>query len=183
MYDVIHPQFAPNGAGQILAQEYDRLMAAWRSFDVRAQLLIGTFDDDGLALLYLIGRVEGVDGLVHLCEFPGHSAIGAGFYNADMWLNYRQQTLGLSVAQSGLHAYEASRLASSAPSVNKDIEILVATKESHFHLSSEAPSIANCPISLPWLKQMAKKYGPRSTNDLGFGAHPSKPKSSSKAHT
>jgi hypothetical protein len=168
MWDVVNVKYAVLGPGQIPVQEHDRLMAEWCSYDTHAQALIGTFDDDGLALLYYVGKLDGTEGLVHLMEFPGYFAIGAGCYNATVWLNYRGQTLGMSVGQSALHAYEASKMASSAPTVNQNIEILVATVSGQYHLSSDFPIDPNLPVSLPWLQSMAKRYAPRSTDALGF---------------
>jgi hypothetical protein len=143
-------------------------MEAWRNYDVSAQLLVGTFDDHGLGLLYFIGKMDGSAALVHLVEFPGTFAIGTGGYNATVWLNYRRQVLGMSIRQSALHAYEASRIASSAPTVNRDIEVLVATAKGGFHFSRESPNPQGCPVSLPWLVSMARRYGPRKTDPLGF---------------
>jgi hypothetical protein len=167
-WDILNTQFSFSGIGLIPEREQERMIEVWRNYEVPAQLLIGTFDDQGLALLYFLGRLEGLDGLVHLMEFPGYFAIGVGSYNANFWLNYRRQVLGMNVEQSALHAYEASRMASTAPTVNRDIEVLMATAKGGFHFSREVPNPKGSPVSLPWLVSMAKKYGPRNTGPVGF---------------
>src|ERR1035441_6147287 len=102
-WDVLNHRFSFNG--QVLLQEQEDLYRYWREFGVAPQVALGTFDSDGRALLYYLGAIEGQDGLVHLMEFPGYCAIGSGYYNATMWLNYRRQKISLNVQQSGLHAY------------------------------------------------------------------------------
>jgi hypothetical protein len=165
-WDVLFTRFSFNG--QVLVDEKENLLADWRNYDVGAQLLLGTFDDDGRALLYYIGQVEGSLALVHLVEFPGHNALGAGCYNASVWLNYRRQNLGLSIRQSALHTFEAGLMAASAPTVNNDFEMLIAMSRGSFYLSKEHPCMDGCPISLAELTSLAKKYGPRRTDALGF---------------
>lgn len=92
-----------------------------------------------------------------------------------MWLNYRRQSSSLAVGQSALHAYEASRMAASAPAVNDVVEVAIATKNEMFHLRDEVPKIQECPISIPWLKANARRFGPKPTRPLGFDS-PKRPK-------
>ena len=178
MWDVVNVKYAVFNEGQIATTEHQRLMMEWRKYDTGMQALVGVFDDEGMALLYFLGELSGQEGLVHLMEFPGYFTVGSGSYNANGWLNYRGQTLGMSVAQSALHAYESSVMAASAPTVNTDIEVLIATAKDQFHLSGRNPSNPGCPISISWLRSMAKRYGARRTDALGFRGQPSSPTSS-----
>jgi hypothetical protein len=169
VWDVVNVRIPPTNSTEASAQQIARISESWQSYDVGAEVLVGTFDDEGMALLYYLGRIPDLEGLVHLYQFPGHTAIGSGCYNASVWLNYRRQRLGLNIAQSALHAYEASEFAASSPTVNKDVEILIATANKAFHLSRESPSDPECMVSLPWLRSMARKHAPRKTDSLGFG--------------
>jgi hypothetical protein len=164
--DVVMTQFAIGG--QILAQEHERMMEAYRAYDTGYQMLLGTFDDDGRALLYYIGRLDGDTALVHLMEFPGYFAVGTGGYNANMWFNFRRQRLGHSIRRSALHAFEASRMASSAPTVNNDIEVAIALKDRAYYFSRAIEAPSDCPISLNELVALAEQYGPKSTEALGL---------------
>jgi hypothetical protein len=148
------------------------VLEEWRNYDNGTQILVSTFTDDGQSLLYLIGKLYDansmpVPGLVHLQEFPGHATIGSGGYNAQFWLNYRQQHLGRDLKQSAYHAYEATIMAAKAPTVNANIEIISATAEKSWHLTAEKPEAAGCGVSLSELQQMFKKYGPQDTFPLG----------------
>jgi hypothetical protein len=103
----------------IVASQEAQILADWQNYDHGTHLLVGTFDDDGHALLYFIGKQYDQNdaeapGLVHLREYPGHATIGAGAYNAQFWLNWRQQASGQNIRQSAYHAYEASMMASTA---------------------------------------------------------------------
>jgi hypothetical protein len=99
-------------------------------------------------------------------QFPGCVAIGAGFYNATMWLNYRGQKLGMNIRQSSLHLYEATRMASSAPSVNDHLDALVATKDWACEFSTRKDADEGSPVSLKELRALAKRFGPRKTAAL-----------------
>jgi hypothetical protein len=101
MFDVAAPRymFTPQHVPQ---EAMGSFLTEWQGYYVGADLLIGTFDYRGMALLYYIGRQENTSGLVHLVQLPGYCAIGAGFYNATMWLNYRGQNLGMNIKRSAL---------------------------------------------------------------------------------
>jgi hypothetical protein len=165
-WDVIFTRYAIGG--QILAERQDRMYEELSEYDVGAQMLFGTFDDEGFARLYYVGRFEGLPGVVHTIAFPGFTSIGSGNYNSTVWLNYRHQNLALSVKQSVFHAYEASLLASSAPTVNDNFELLIATSRGACHYSREGQSDESCGPSLLELAELFKKYGPQNTDDLGF---------------
>ena len=160
--DVIAPRFTYI-LGQIPVPEHDNLMREWRDYHVGADLLVGTF-----ALLFYIGPMQEKLGLVHTQMFPGCFAIGSGGYNATVWLNYRNQNLGMSLVQSSFHAYEASLMASSSPNVNSYLDVVVATKDKAFEFSTYKDAPADCPVSLVQLRNLAEKLGPQKTNSLGF---------------
>ena len=146
----------------------NEISAGLSHFPAMLQRMNGTFDEKGKAMLYYVGKLEGSSALVHPVVFPGCQAIGSGAYNALMWLNYRHQRLNLSMRQSALHAYEASRMAASAPAVNDDPDILIATAKESFWFSRKVPALPEYPITLEELNLLAKKYGPRNTDALGF---------------
>jgi hypothetical protein len=120
-----------------------------------------------MALLYYVGQYSDVPGWVHPCEFPGFATIGSGATNANFWLNFRQQQLGLNPRQSAYHAYEAKVMASKAPTVNRNLELVIAFADRHYLLTEENTAMDGCPISMPEMNSMFKKYGPQETNDLG----------------
>ena len=78
--------------------------------------------------------------------------------------------LGLNLHQSALHAYEASQMAASAPTVNKTFEISIASKDAGYHLSEAIPEVDGCPLSIKDLVSAFAKYGPRGTQDFGVQA-------------
>lgn len=180
--DVIMTKYAIGG--QILSDQQEAMVREWAEFDAGVQMLLGAFDEEGFARLYCIARFDGSSALVHPIAFPGFCCIGTGSYNANVWLNYRHQHLGLNIKQSALHVYESSLMASSAPTVNDDVEMLIATKE-HSYYCARQVSTPDCELSLKELARIAKKYGPKSTDDLGFpsiqqGA-PTNPESTTRA--
>src|SRR5437667_10473991 len=132
-WDVLSPRHMVT-PGQISSLQHDAMMQDFQQYDVGAELLVGTFDNQGQAYLYHIGPLANTLGLVHLFEFPGYWAIGSGSYNAITWLNHRRQVLRRSVRQSAYHAYEGKKMAESSPTVNDDIELLIATPTGRFHL-------------------------------------------------
>ena len=150
----------------------DKVLEEWGNFRLDMEMLLGTFDDTGQAYLYTISQFKDESKVVFLYEFPGYSTIGTGGPNAQFWLNYRRQSLGLSVKQSMYHAYEAKQMAAKAPTVNEAIEIAVALPgRKSFHLTEEHGAIDGCPFSLLELNSMIKKFGTRNTNSLG---HPNR---------
>jgi len=168
----IFPQISIQAVGTLIGPE--KLVEEWQRFFLDFQMLFATFDFTGQAVLYLIGQFLDQNGhlipkTVHLYEFPGCRAIGTGGENADFWLHYRRQSLSLSVKQSIYHAYEARRMAARAPTVNDNVDIaIVLPGEKSYLLTEDTPVIDGCPVSLPQLEEMFKKYGPQNTiKDLG----------------
>jgi hypothetical protein len=167
--DVVLTNFAIGD--QVLEQQHGPMMEAWRKYDPGYQVIFGTFDDHGMAMLYYIGPSE-APGRVSFVQFPGHCTIGTGCYNASMWLNYRQQRLGMTLRESALHAFEASKMAASAPTVNERPDLIIATSEQAFAFSEERPAGVDCPLNLPELERLARKFGPKSTRKLGQSNRP-----------
>jgi hypothetical protein len=172
-WDVIRTRYTPL-PGQILESQQSKLLEEWQAYDYGLCVLLGTFDHRGMAHLYEVGAIRdeygAIKGLVRPHLFPGHWAIGSGAYNATQWLNFRNQQLGLHPVQSAYHAYEAKIMASQAPTVNRNLEVVVAYADRHYFLSQEHPEVSGCPVSIPQLKKMFKQYGPRDANAIG---HPS----------
>jgi len=75
--------------------------------------------------------------------------------------------LGLNPKQSAYHAYEAKIMAAKAPTVNNNLEMVIASADGHYLITEEKPTVDGCPVSLPELKSMFPKYGPQNTNALG----------------
>jgi hypothetical protein len=168
LYDVLAPKYQVV-AGKISEKDHPEIIRDFQQYDTGTVMLFGTFDGEGTALLYFVGRFDnGSPALVHHMMFPGHWSIGAGDYNANMWLNYRGQRLNFSVMRSLLHAYEACAMASSAPSVNQRTDIVIASAKSWFEIPYDSDPTPGSPVTLKQLRTMAKRYGPRSTDQLGF---------------
>jgi hypothetical protein len=165
-WDVIASKYSFS-PGEVLATQQDNIMAEWQRYDPGIQLLVSTFHHSGIALLFSVQQFEGVPGWVHTWAYPGFHSIGSGAYNANAWLNYRSQQLGLNPRQSVYHAYEAKIMAEQAPTVNKNLEIVVAFAGRHYPLTAEKPVAEGCPISFNELKGLYKKLGPQDTNELG----------------
>jgi hypothetical protein len=159
--------------GKLLEEQHPKVMEDWQQYDVGLWMIVGTFHDCGTALLYQVGQFwdasgqSVMPGLVHSYAYPGYATIGTGGVNANFWLNFRQQHLGLNPRQSAYHAYEAKVMAAKAPTVNDNLEMVVAFADRHFVLTAEKPEVDDCPISLTELKSMFNKYGPQDTNELG----------------
>jgi hypothetical protein len=178
-WDVLRPKyvFSP---GTIFDNQRENVTAEWQAYHPDLQMLIGTFHQNGMALLYVVNRFEGSYAWVHLCQYPGHMAIGSGAYNADFWLRFRGQQLGLNLRQSAYHAYEAKVMAAKAPTVNTNIDMVLAFTDRHYILSDEKPEAEDCPFSLTELVAMYPKYGPQNTHALGHQPLP-KPSVSRKS--
>jgi hypothetical protein len=151
-----------------------RVTADLIRFYLGCQLVIGTFDDSGRALLY---RVHGVplkqheDGsetveYLSLCNFPGYSVIGSGTQNADFWLAFRGHTLSCSPQRAAYHAFEAKLMAETSAHVNTKTHLLVATKDEHFQLTEQHPEQGDW--SLTEFSELYKTLGPQSTEMLGI---------------
>jgi hypothetical protein len=158
--------------GAVLESQHAKIVEDWASYDIGLHLIVGVFDDLGMAHIFHVGSSYDehghmLPGLVHGHAFPGHWAIGAGAYNASFWLNFRNQQLGLNPKQSAYHAYEAKVMASTAPTVNSNLDLLIAFANRYYLLTQEKPTADGCPVSIPELKKMFKKYGPQGTNSLG----------------
>jgi hypothetical protein len=175
-WDVLNPKyvFAP---GTIFESQRENVTAEWQNYNPNLEMLVGTFHEKGLALLYVVRRYEGSHAWVHLCQFPGHMAIGSGSYNAELSLNSRSQQLGRNPKQSAYHAYEAKITAETAPTVNNNTEIIMAFADRYYRLTAETPEPEGCPFSLPELRAMYPKYGPQNTDELG---HPPTKQSGSR---
>jgi hypothetical protein len=167
LYDVVAPKYQVV-PGKVSEKDHGDILRDFQEYDSGAVLLFGTFDSQGTALLYFIGRYSNSPALVHHVMFPGYQSIGAGDYNANMWLNHRGQRLNFSVMRSLLHAYEACGMAASAPSVNERTDIVIASAKNWFELPYDSDPTPGSPATLKQLKKLAKKYGPQNTSQLGF---------------
>jgi hypothetical protein len=165
-WDCLVPKysFAP---GQVLESQRQNIVNDWQQYDSGISLLVSVFHHSGIAFLFLVGPIEGANGWVHSCQFPGYWAIGSGAQNAISWLNFRGHQFGVSPRQSAYHACEAKIMASMAPTVNKNLEMIVAFANRHYILTSDKPEVEGCPVSLSELKTLYKKFGPQDTNELG----------------
>jgi hypothetical protein len=166
-WDMLAPRYSVI-PGQMLESQQENLLEDWRKFDTGTHMIVGTFDQFGQALLYLVGQFYDqngnvVPGWVHPQAFPGYSTIGTGGANANFWLNYRGQHLGVGPRQSAYHAYEAKIMAARAPTVNSNLDMVIAFADKSFLLSEES-SVEGAPISISELRAMFKKYGPQDTN-------------------
>jgi hypothetical protein len=132
----------------------------FQKFQTRCCLIVSTFDDRGCGAQFLVSS----DGTVQSCMLPGFIAIGSGADNALFWLAYRKQFLGMGLHQSVYHVYEAKIMAEQSPHVGKgDIELLITSADGDMYfLNAKNPECPGCPISLPELEQMWKKYGPQN---------------------
>jgi hypothetical protein len=165
-WDVLRPKyvFSP---GTIFDSQRENITAEWQAYHPHLQMLIGTFHQNGTALLYLVGRYENSHAWVHLCQYPGHMAIGTGAYNAEFWLKFRSQQLGNNPKQSAYHAFEAKTMAAKAPTVNANIDMVLAFADRHYVITDEFPEPNGCPFSLTEMRELYKKYGPQNTVELG----------------
>jgi hypothetical protein len=167
-WDVMAPRYEILPS-KVFADDHKDVIKEFQEYSTGTDLLIGTFDERGMALMYYIGRSDyGSSALVHPIVFPGYYAIGTRAYNAHSWLNYRGQRLNFSIRRSALHAYEACNMAAAAPTVNDNTDVLIATAKDAFMLPHDLPPSTGSPMTLKELKTMAAKYGPRKTDALGF---------------
>jgi len=142
------------------------LQPEWESFGLDCDLLIASFDYKGQAFLLW---VDGHDGTARPTNFPGFWAIGSGCENALFWLAYRKHNLGVTPVRSVYHAYESKLMSESDPNVNDEIDILVATAQTHWWCTShntqgERNMVPEFPLDR--FKEMFAKYGPRDTCPL-----------------
>jgi hypothetical protein len=164
-YDVLplfarHPQSIPEAFND--SDLTPELIEAWREFDFGCQMIVGSFDPIGTAMLFTIDG----DGQVQNSMFPGFTAIGTGLNSAMFWLSYRQHNLGLSVKRAAYHAFEAKLMAESSPFVNDQIDIVIANKKEHFLLTRANPSPEGAPVTVADLRKMLRRYGIRETEGL-----------------
>lgn len=184
-YDVLYSRYAMND--QLMfgdAGSAGRIQQEWARYDSRVAMIVAAFDAAGQALQYVI-LSPGDDGgsWVQPVAYPGYTSIGSGCYNANFWLNYRHQHLSLSIRQSIYHAYEASRMAATAPTVNDELEIMVATKEGFMHTCTTFPEPPNFPLSFDTLSALFRERGPQGTSDLELFAQPKSAMSSGTSQT
>jgi hypothetical protein len=156
--------------GTLFVNDQSKIQEAWKNYYIGADLLLGTFDASGAALLYYIGWFAEAPGLVHFVQFPGHHSIGTGSPNATAWLNFRNHAVNFNVKRSIYHAYEASRMAASAPTVNSQIEITIATKGDSTYLAKDRYYPGKHAISFSELDELYRKHGPQSTEGIEFSA-------------
>jgi hypothetical protein len=164
-WDCLVPRYSFT-PGAIFEAQHQNVVNDWQQYDSGIEMLIAVFND-WLPLLFLVSPLQGVNGWVHSCQYPGYWAIGTGAQNAISWLNYRQQQLGLRPLQSTYHAYEAKIMAEMAPTVNKSVEMVVAFSDREYVLRAERSEIEGCPVSLSELKKLYEEYGPQDTSPLG----------------
>jgi len=164
-WDVLAPKYV-FAAGTVFESQKDNVTKEWQDYDPPIAMLIGTFHENGKPLLYLVERDDN-GAWVHLFPYPGHVAIGAGARNANFWLTFRDQHFGMNPKQSAYHAYEAKIMASRAPTVNSNTEIVIAFSDRHYVITAEKPTTDGCPVSLEELRNLYVKYGPQNTNELG----------------
>ena len=173
-WDIVWSKLGLPIIGNRSPEELANVQAEWQKFWIAAQMIIGAFDHEGQGYLYAVGQSPEENGqpspkIVQLREFPGFATIGSGSYNADFWLKFRGQVLGLNVRQSAYHAYESKQMAAKAPTVNDSIEIAVIQPDCEvFHLTMERQEVDGCPVSLPELEALYEKYGPQKTVPMGF---------------
>jgi hypothetical protein len=153
-------------SGDIPQEYHSEILELWQHHDIGAQVILGTFDNDGAAVMYIIGEVEGLRGWVHQIAFPGFATIGHGSHSANFWLSYRRQTSRKSVRRSAYHAYEAMRLALAPEDQNDVSELILATSDEILHLNKDAPEDNRCQVSLRELEEMYAQYGPHDTREL-----------------
>jgi hypothetical protein len=156
--------------GRIFANDPVKIQEAWAHYYIGADLVIGTFDNSGAALLYYVGWFADKPGLVHFVQYPGHHSIGTGSPNATQWLNFRNHAGNCGVKRAAYHAYEASKMAAAAPTVNNQIEITIATKNNSTYIAKDRYYPGWYGISFSELEELYRKYGPQSTEGIEFSA-------------
>jgi len=166
-WDVVAPRYELNPS-RVFPEDHKDIVREFQEYNAGAELIAGTFDETGLALMYYIGRYLESSALVHPILFPGYQAVGEGYSNAMMWLNYRGQRLNFSMRRSALHVYEARKMAAATPTVNDKIDALIATARGSFMLGHDLTTPQGSPVTLRELEKLANKFGPRNTNSVGF---------------
>lgn len=139
----------------------EKIDAAWPSFRIGCELLVGTFGPNGQAYLFSI-----MDDKFETVSFPGFAAIGSGSRNAMFWLSHRNQHLARPVKQSAYHAFEAKVMAESSAFVNDKLDLLIANSEKHFLLTDFKPMPQGTPFTIDELRTMWATYGPQPTDDI-----------------
>ncbi len=140
------------------------LTEVWPEFSIECQLIIGFFAEDGSSRLFHVKS----NGFVDPVTLPGFHTIGVGSVNANFWLTYRGQGMGMGLRRSAYHCYEAKIMAEKSPHVGKgDIEMLIVSADRKpWLLTPDHPTDLDCPVSLTELKVLFEKHGPQNTNDL-----------------
>jgi hypothetical protein len=146
-----------------------KVQPLWENFRIGCELIIAAFDCNGQALLF---AMSGQDETIEPVGFPGYAAIGSGAGNAMFWLSRREHVMGMLPERAAYHAYEAKLMAEASPHVNEHLDLTVVTANDHWFISSHpllgpASGKAHPTITLPMLKKWVKRYGVRSTEQLG----------------
>jgi hypothetical protein len=129
---------------------------------IKSNPKLGAFDAEGKPVLF---QLDG-DGHVTNAMFPGFAAIATGMGAAMFWLSYRNHNLGMGVKKAAYHAFEAKIMAETSPFVNDQIDLIIANKEKHYIIKRNRPNPEGIPITVPELRKLLRKYGPRETDDL-----------------
>lgn len=164
-FDRFGSGFAVQGVPQHIDKE---IQDAWQAYRIRCDLIVGAFDKDKRAYLYMVSGSDESTESTEGSNFPGYAVIGSGGGNAQFWLCRRGHNLGMDLKKAAYHAYEAKRMAESTPTVNDHLDCLIFQHEQTWSISShkkDAPP-ADYPITIEWLKEAFDKYGPRSTANL-----------------
>jgi hypothetical protein len=138
------------------------LLEEWRVFDFGCQIIVGSFDIEGSALLFII---EGT-GQVHNSTFPGFAAIGSGQEAALFWLSYRNHNLGFPLRRAAYQAFEAKIMAEQSPFVNDQIDLVIASKKQNFIVTRFDPKPDGVPVTVAELREMFTVYGPKETDEV-----------------
>ncbi|SRR5579871_2029807 len=136
----------------------------WQAFELGCDLIIGAFDHSGQAVMMCQYSHEPD---LRNVTFPGYWAIGSGAPNAIFWLSHRAHVLGMGLKRAAYHAYEAKLMAEGSAHVNDHLDVLVARKGAHWHVSTHKPNQkTDCPIKISQLKKWQRKFGPSETDAL-----------------
>lgn len=157
------PPHAFNPNQKLEPELNNKIQGAWENFDLGCDLVIGVFDKDERAYLFLVSASEHE---VRNMSFPGFASIGVGSENAMFWLSRRKHTLGYPLLTASYHAYEAKVMAENSAHVNKHFDILVATGSDHWICTTHAKLSAekeHPEVNIKALKKLYRKFGPRET--------------------
>lgn len=161
---IIPPSSLIAAMAMVPSEVQSALEQEWQQFNLGCDLIIGAFDHTGQAVLMC---QYGNEPELRNVTFPGYWAIGSGAENAIFWLSHREHVLGMGLQRAAYHAYEAKLMAEGSAHVNEHLDILVASKGQHWHISTHKHKQSNdCPITFAQLTKWRKKYGPSNTDLL-----------------